>query len=72
MTNTKKHSLDFLSVCFAVSYSSGYGQNIEQYAKASNSGEFTAADVNCCRITLEHVNCILTSLRDEKLKGERM
>ena len=40
---------------------------MERYTKASNSGEFTAGDVNCCKITLEHVD-----LRDEKLKVERM
>ena len=45
---------------------------MEQYTKASNSGEFTAGDVNCCKITLEHVDSILTSLRDENLKVEQL
>ena len=46
------------------SHSSGYAQNIERYTKASNSGEFTSGDVNRCKIALEHVDSILTSLRD--------
>ena len=55
-----------------VTFSSGYGQNIERYTKASDSGEFTAGDVNRCRITLEHVDSILISPRDEKLKVEQL
>ena len=54
------------------SKSLGYGQNIERYTKVSNSGEFTAGDVSCCKITLEHLDSILTSLRDEKLTVEQL
>ena len=53
-------------------HSSGYRQNIEWYIKASNKGKFTACNVNRCKITLEHVGSILTSLRDEKLKVEQL
>ena len=40
-------------------------RTLEQYTTASSSGEFTAGDVNCCKITLEHVDSILTSLRED-------
>ena len=67
MANTKKHGLDFFSVWFAVSHSSGYGQIIERYIKASNGGEFTAGNVDRCKIALDHVD-----LRDEKLNIEQL
>ena len=51
------------------SHSSGYGQNVERYTNASNSGEFTAGDVDRCKITLEHVDSILTELSHNKNKG---
>ena len=43
-----------------------------EYTKASDSGEFTTGDVDRCKITLEHVDSILTSQRDEKLKVEQL
>ena len=42
--------------------------NIQIYTKASDSGEFTAGDVDRCKITLGDVDSILTSQRDETLK----
>ena len=41
---------------------------IRHCTKASDSGEFTASDVDRCEITFEHVDSILTSQRDEKLQ----
>ena len=47
------------------------GQNIE-YSKASDSEESTAGDLDRRKVTLEHVDSILTSQRDEKLKVEQL